>query len=241
MATIFKPLLLASSIGLASLLISSNVSAVGGGIMFSVDESTVPGALPHALQADSMDFTYHACSTIDQTTGELIETGYFWVSSYQDVDSVVDSQINFFRPRGYHIYGKYRFKADRIGIHPDFLHPRVDYRVKKAVIQLYLDPDQNTQLAIAAGNCQITRIGASNDSLIGSSIQLVAGEKSEKVDIANGDFELRFVNWTWADSDPVVKFPSLYFVFNANVTRIMTQLLQDQDTEGSGNLYWLAD
>lgn len=240
MATLFKPLLLASSIGLATLTISSNVSAVGGGIMFNVDESTVPFALNHAFQADSMDFTYHACVDIDEATGDLVETGYFWVSSYQDVDSVVDSQINFFLPRGYHIYGKYRFKANRIGVHPDFLHPRADYRVESGVVQLYLDPDQNTQLALA-GNCQITLIGASNDSLIGSSNVLVAGEKSEKVDIANGDFELRFINWTWADSDPIVQFPSAYFVFNANVTRILNQLLEDHDTEGSGNLYWLAD
>ena len=148
MSSIFKPILLVSSIGLATLVLSSNALAVGEGIMFSVDESTVP-ALPNALQADSMDFTYHACTQVNFLNGNLDEIGYFWISSYQDVDSVVDSQINYFLANGYHIYGKYRFKANRLGIHADFLHPRADYQVDSGNIQLYLDPDQNTQLTLA--------------------------------------------------------------------------------------------
>ena len=239
MQTIFKPILLASSIGLANLALLSNALAVGAGVSFSVDESTVPAALANAFQADSMDFTYHACTQVNILTGDLEETGYFWVSSYQDVDSVVDSQINHFRPNGYHIYGKYQFKAHRLGIHPDFLNPRTDYQVENGVVQLFLDPDQNTQLAIA--NCQVTRMGASNDTVIGSSNTFEVGEKSEKVDLANGDFELRFTNWMWGNANPIVPFPSAHFVFNANVTRLNQQLLFSHKPEGSGNLYWLAD
>jgi hypothetical protein len=90
---------LTAGLWFASLTVSSHAFAVGNGIVFNADEGSVPGAVANMLQADSMDFTYHACSEISIGAGgqvTLRETGYFWVSSYQDATSVVDSQINHF-------------------------------------------------------------------------------------------------------------------------------------------------
>lgn len=239
MFTIPKPLSLASGLCLANLALSTNVAAVGGGIPFAVNEGLLPNAMANALNADSMDFTYHACTTVNFVTGNLEETGYFWISSYQDIDGVVDSQINDFQVNGYHIYGIYKFSADRVGIHPDFLQPRVDYIAESGSVRLFLDPDQNTQLAL--NPCQVSVLGNGSDRLIGGSVTLASGEKSEKVDIANGDFELRFSNWNWVNPPPIIPFVSDEFVFNANITQLNGPLLFNHFPEGSGNLYWIWD
>ena len=235
-----KRLGLASSLCIASLVISSNALAVGGGIVFGVDESSVP-ARPHGFQADSLDFTYHACTNIVQTPGDptqvqLSETGYFWISSYQDADSVVDSQINHFLANGYHIYGVYHFEAERVGAYPTPIGNRRDYQVKKGSISLYLDPDQNTMLGLPG--CQLAKQGTDDDTLIGGSSNVVTGEKSEKNRLANGDFDVRFSNWMWNDPCPIIRFASDQLVFNANVTRLNGQLDSNHRPEGSGNLYW---
>ena len=235
-----KHRLLATSLCFASIAISSSAFAVGGGIVFNVDEAPVP-ARPNAFQADSMDFTYHSCVKIVQSPDDpnknmLHEMGYFWISSYQDVDSVVDSQINYFQNNGYHIYGVYSFEAKGLP-YPSPLGQRADYRAAKGSISLYLDPDQNTVLDLA--NCVLSRKGTDDDSRIGGSNTVVAGEKTEKaLGLANGDFDVRFVNWMWDDPCPIVPFPSDMFVFNANVTRLIGPLLSNHRNEGSGNLYW---
>ena len=75
---------------------SSPASAVGDGLPFLVDEAQISGADAHVVEADSMDFTYHACVRFTQQN-RFRESGYFWVSSYQDDDSEVDSQINHYK------------------------------------------------------------------------------------------------------------------------------------------------
>src|SRR5688572_31380865 len=86
-------------------------SAVGNGLPFTVDEDAVPGAVPRTLNSNSLDFTYHSCVDLFQPAGQppqFREAGYFWVSSYQNPTSVVDSQTNYFDAIGYRIYAKYR-------------------------------------------------------------------------------------------------------------------------------------
>ncbi|MGH9892498.1 MAG: hypothetical protein ACREA0_11035, partial [bacterium] len=74
-----------------ALILSREASAVGGGLPLVVDEVVVPGAKDNTLNADSLDLTYHACTNIGGANNKrLQETGYFWNSSYQDADSVVD-------------------------------------------------------------------------------------------------------------------------------------------------------
>ena len=99
---------------------SSVTSAVGNGLPFTVNEDGVPGAIPRTLNSNSLDFTYHSCVDFIQQPGQppqFVESGYFWVSSYQNPTSVVDSQINYFDANGYRIYARYRYQAQFFNAH----------------------------------------------------------------------------------------------------------------------------
>src|SRR5687768_11633079 len=95
---------------LALALSSTSVFAVGGGVPFTFREGAVP-AMMHSVPGDSLDLTYHSCVAFQGAS--ITESGYFWNSSFQDLDSVVDAQINDFPANGYHIYAKYDFQAEQ--------------------------------------------------------------------------------------------------------------------------------
>ncbi len=73
-------------------LVPPSASAVGGGIPFVFREGAVAGAMQHPVNADSMDFTYHACLHFTDADS-FRESGYFWISSFQDVAGVVDAVV----------------------------------------------------------------------------------------------------------------------------------------------------
>jgi hypothetical protein len=216
--------------------------AVGGGVPFVFREGQVPGAMQHAFAADSMDFTYHACADFD--AADFVETGYLWISSFQDVDSVVDSQINYFMANGYHLYARYQFHAEECSGQQtcNFLD-RKNYRVDQAALSLYLDPLQDTLLALQ--NCGVAVANGGDDVFLGAANAILSGQKSETDDQANGDFDIVFSNWFFTaagqalfkdgNGNPLA-IPTL--VFNANVTILGGLLGDDHRPEGSGNLYW---
>jgi hypothetical protein len=221
-------------------------SAVGGGLNFTFREGFVAGSMAHPVNASGMDFTSFAC--VDFTAaGQFTENGYAWISSFQDIDSVVDSQINDFQANGYHLYAKYSYEADQCNAEQQTCNglDRRNYAVEQASISLFLDPLSDTTLAIQ--NCAVVANGAGDDIFLGFANGLEAGQKSETDDLANGDYELRFGNWVFTGAGmnlfripggmaPLVA-PNL--VFNGNVTRILGPLTNDHHTEGSGNLYWI--
>jgi hypothetical protein len=221
---------------------SSVTSAVGNGLPFVVDEDHVPDAFGNLVNADSLDLTYHSCVNFIQQ-GVFQESGYFWVSSYQEPGSVVDSQINYIGGNGYRIYGKYHYQAQFFnGNQPTPTGVRFNYVAANGepFIELFLDPQSNTVLDLQ--ECAPVPIGGINDDIpIGSSVTLNYGEKSETNGVANGDFELRFGNWTFTNfglemfSQPA-DFNRL--VFNANLTTLTGPLTNDHLAEGSGNLFW---
>ncbi len=231
---------------------SSVTFAVGNGLPFTVDEDGVPGAIPRTLNSNSVDFTYHSCVDFIQQPGQppqFVESGYFWVSSYQNLNSVVDSQINYFDVNGYRIYAKYRYQAQFFNAHqPSPSGLRLNYVAppQPAVVQLFLDPQSNTVLGLQ--QCAPVAIsGANEDIPLGSSTALTMGEKSETNNVAaNGDFELRFANWTFTNfGETIFHFaqPADFYrlVLNANITRLINGALNaDHKAEGSGNLFWLA-
>jgi hypothetical protein len=231
--------MLASCFTLAHLFVSPQVLAVGGGLDFEADESQAPGAMPNVLVADSLDFTYHSCVQVN-TNNELRERGYFWISSYQDADSVVDSQINYIDSNGYHIYGVYRYQAQQMGMaQPSITGSRLNYLVSpnNAFIELYLDPEQDTILQ----GCQANVSNTQDDILLGSSMSIAQGELSETDGLANGDFKIVFDNWVW-NPDNLLFYPEGGFlVFNANRTNLNVLLGDDHRPEGSGNLFWLKE
>ena len=225
--------------------------AVGNGLPFTVDEDGVPGAIPRTFNSNSLDYTYHSCVDFIQQAGQppqFVESGYFWVSSYQNPASVVDSQINYFDVNGYRIYAKYRYQAQFFNAHqPSPSGQRRNYVAPQqpAVVELFLDWQSNTVLGLQ--QCAPVAIsGANDDILLGSSANLTMGEKSETNNVAaNGDFELRFANWTFTNFGEVMFHfaqPAVFhrLVLNANITRLITgTLTTDHRAEGSGNLFWL--
>src|SRR5215203_1961624 len=124
---------------------SAVTSAVGNGLFFVVDENAVPGAIAATHNANSADFTYHSCVNFINPPGQAAqfrESGYFWVSSYQNLTGVVDSQINYFDPNGYRIYAKYSYAAQAANFHnPSPSGLRLNYTAPQqpAVVELYLD------------------------------------------------------------------------------------------------------
>ena len=245
-----KPLKHLAAIAIVCATASSVTFAVGNGLPFVVNEDVVPGAIARTLNSNSLDFTYHSCVNFIQPPGQppvFRESGYFWVSSYQNPTSVVDSQINYFDVNGYRIYAKYSYGAQFFNFHnPSPSGLRLNYVAPQqpAVIELYLDWLSNTVLDLQ--QCAPVAISGDNDDiLIGSSATLNMGEKSETANLAaNGDFELRFGNWTFTNfGTGMFPFPqpadSYRLVVNANITRLINGALNtDHKAEGSGNLFW---
>ncbi len=226
-------------------LVPPSASAVGGGIPFVFREGAVAGAMQHPVNADSMDFTYHACLHFTDADS-FRESGYFWISSFQDVAGVVDSQINDFLANGYRIYGRYSYDADQVGMAQPmpFGGTRLNYVVSQARLALYLDYDQNTVLSIQ--NCEPAG-NTDGDVFLGFCNAIITGEKSETNDPANGDFDIVFANWLFTAAgealfrDPAGNNPlaANQLVFNGNVTLLGGALGMDHEPEGSGNLYWI--
>src|SRR5262245_46780723 len=92
-------------------LVPSSAYAVGNAVPFGFRETPIPGAAMNAVFANSLDFTYHDCTDFI-APGVFTERGYLWISSFQDVDSVVDSQINHFAANGYHLYARYNYQGE---------------------------------------------------------------------------------------------------------------------------------
>jgi hypothetical protein len=238
---------LSSSFALACLISSHEVMAVGGGLHFNVDEGFVHGAKINMFDADSLDLTYHACTNIGGANGmRLEENGYFWNSSYQDADSVVDSQINYFLPNGYHIYGRYSYQAGQVGgAQPTPTGDRLNYEVRpvNAVIELYVDPNQDTTLELPACPGPVVVANNDDDLLVGSSNAVEQGEKSETSGLANGDFKVVFSHWVWGPAGDLFGPPANanFLVFNGNLTNLGGALGASHRPEGSGNIFWLSN
>jgi hypothetical protein len=233
---------MAICVGLCALTSVSAAFAVGTGTTFGVNENAVPGSFPHPFQANSNDLSYHACSdVIPPAAGvqqRMAESGFFWLSSYQDANSVVDSQINDFQPNGYHIYGVYRFTSELVAKGSSPLGNRRGYEMKDASLTLFLDPNKDTVIG-AGGGCIIGFTNTADDVRIGEATHLSEGEKSEKDGLANGDFQMVLDDWTWFNPAPYVPFaPFSTITLNANVTSLGGPLDNDHNPEGSGNIFW---
>jgi hypothetical protein len=241
-----------AAITIACVTASSAASAVGSGLPFVFNEAPINGAAPRLVLANSMDFTYHSCVDFTQNL-RFQESGYFWVSSFQDLDSVVDSQINYSltyngSPNGYRIYGIYTYQAQQAGAAQPTPSGGTRRNYEAATgpmgqpsIRLFLDDQQDTVLNLQ--NCQGgVAAGGADDILIGFSAALAAGEKSETNTLANGDLELVFgPGWVFTAFGHLLfgNANFQFFDFNANITDLNGGALNvDHSAEGSGNLFW---
>jgi hypothetical protein len=228
-------------------LATPSAFAVGNGVGFVFREGAVPGAMVHPVPANSLDLTYHSCVDFDAINpGVFNENGYFWVSSFQDVDSVVDSQINDWLPNGYHLYAIYRFKGELCDGSETCRQPRQrrEYGIHEARIELYLDPLSNTTLA-NPGCGAVVRNFYADDGLVGTADLVIDGQKTETNDLANGDFEIVFGNWVFTPLGQALFWDGMgaplsapIFVYNANITQVLGPLNADHRAEGSGNIFW---
>lgn len=224
-------------------MVPSSAFAVGRGVPFGFREGFVPGAMAHPVLATGVDFSYYACLHFTDADS-ITETGYLWVSSFQDLVGVEDSQLNDFPANGYHMYAKYHFQADEC-LNQETCNAltRRNYAVNQAALELFLDPAQDTVLGIQ--NCGVAVANDADDVSLGFANVIEVGQKSETNEIANGDFEIKFVNWAFSapgqllfrDGNNPLAAPTL--VFNANVTILGGPLNVDHKPEGSGNLYWV--
>lgn len=240
--TVLFGLALAAVQGLAP----SPALAVGPGVGFGFRETPIPNALNNTVAANSLDFTYHDCLEFTAPTS-FTERGYLWISSFQDVDSVVDSQINHILPNGYHVYARYTYSGDECASGTTCLNAtRRSYTIEQAAIQLFLDRDSDTVLAI--NDCQVNVANNADDVPLGGANVVDEGRKTETDEIINGDFEIKFGNWVFSAfgqqlfrdlaNDPLVA-PVL--VVNGNVTRLRGPIDALHRPEGSGNMYWQLD
>jgi hypothetical protein len=234
-------------IGLLLFSLTSTASAVGNGVNFVFREGFVP-ANAHPVAANSLDFTYHSCTNFT-AAGQFTESGYLWISSFQDVDSVVDSQINHYLANGYHLYARYTFDGDQCSPAQMTCNglQRRNYRIEQGAFSLYVDPQSDTVLGLA-GCGPVVIAGAADDRLLGVANAVVAGQKSETNDLANGDFEIVFGDWAFtADGLDLFRDVNLNplavqtLVFNANVTGLNGPLVNDHNPEGSGNIFWRVE
>jgi hypothetical protein len=237
-----RPLLAVVGLALCALQ-APTASAVGNGLGFVFRELFVP-ADQHPVSANSLDFTYHSCVDF-VAAGHFVETGYLWISSFQDVDSVVDSQINYYQANGYHLYAKYSFSGDQCSSQmtcPNGQNRR-NYGIEQATFELYVDPLSDT---VISNDCAFQVSGNVDDRLLGTANAILpTSMKSETNDVANGDFEIEFFNWAFtADGQQLFRdgngnpLFATHLVFNANVTGLNGPLTNDHKPEGSGNLFW---
>jgi len=242
--SIFNKTILTSFIALANIAWLGEAAAVGDGLNFNFDEDPIAG--PNIVSADSLDLTYHACTQVDGRN--LEEYGYFWNSSFQDDDSVVDSQINHVLPNGYHIYARYRFNAVQVGgVQPTITGNRLNYDVLNGQIEILVDPKGDTEITWLP-NCKIDIIHDTDDELFGESNVVTQGEKSEADGLAQGDFKIVFDEWMWGPAGKLLMKadqPNFslnnfnYLVFNGNITDLGGLLGANHRPEGSGNIFWL--
>lgn len=227
-------------------LTPSPALAVGNGVPFGFREFLIPNAQNNTVPANSLDFTYHDCLEFTTPT-TFTERGYLWISSFQDIDSVVDSQINDFQANGYHIYARYNYSGEECASGTTCLNAtRRSYTLDQATIQLFLDRDSDTVLGIA--NCAVTVANNADDVALGISAVLEEGRKTETDEIINGDFELKFDNWVFsAFGQQLFRTPNNMplaapvLVVNGNVTGLQGPIDALHHPEGSGNLFWRLD
>jgi hypothetical protein len=226
-------------------LAATEALAVGDGLDFTVDETIIDGAQAGFVDGNSLDFTWHACSRFVQNR-RFVEDGYLWLSSYQDADSVVPSQINYIEPNGYGMYMLYTYRGRQIGnAQSTPSGARLNYLAAPlgADAELLLDPQQDTVIFID-DFCQLQISGTIDDITLGMATQLAYGEKSETDGVANGDFELLFDDWVFTtEGQALFGNPAQFnvLVVNANLTRLGGILNRTHFPEGSGNVFWRMD
>ena len=229
---------------LALAMASTSAFAVGNGLPFTFREFFVGGgALMHPVPADSFDGTYYSCVHF-QNANSIVESGFMWLSSFQDTSGVEDSQLNYFQANGYHLYVNYRLQADRCDASGTCNNlPRASYAVNNANLDLWSDPNSDTTLTI--NNCQVLIQNNADDVLLGSAADLTTGQKIETADQAAGDFDLQFDDWAFTAAGQQIfrtganPFAAHNLVFDGNVTLLGGAINMDHHPEGSGNLYWV--
>lgn len=170
---------LLGAVALAAAIASGSAGAVGTGVVFTVDEGVVPGALANIFTADSIDYSYAAIinQSLDGATLDgndpFTETGNIVASSFKLGSPTApqpQTQLNGLAPAGYGIVGT--FTASGLssldgtgGILAIF---------NSFVLNLFIDTDQN----------------GTGDIALGTAVQNAYSEAHIFGGLANGDFDV---------------------------------------------------
>ncbi len=242
-----KSLLIVFCLSVTTLLLPQHAYSVGPGVVIGIEEIDIPGSHINSVIANSFDFTYKSCSKFQLYSRGFREKGFIWVSSFQFLNDVVKSQLNYYLDSGYRIYGLYQYAAQRKG--PPQKTPtgtRLNYVVNKLnpSFTLYIDVAANTRLNMS-GQCLLSRTNFSDDIKLGTSTTILQGEKTETDGFANGDFKIMFDNWIFfpdkRQENSIIDSHTTayrYLTFSGNTTYLRSGITTDHFAEGSGILYW---
>lgn len=154
----------ASSLSMFALVAAAgSAQAVGTFQEFTVSEGSVPGSFANAFVADKGNGAYNEVLTVnpDFTFSTQAYANFGQYFKDEGANLAGPSQLNNFPPAGYGMYALF----DSAG----FTTP-TGFTGLTGAFSLYLDPDQNTTLALGAtGASPIIVGGNADDYLIGSS------------------------------------------------------------------------
>lgn len=158
---------------------------------FQVQESSVPGAVANLLTADRISFDYNARIIQTNVGGTLAgaddpftEFGFFNKAAFANGGAAVPSQLNALGPGGYGIYGLFTISGEA---DPGGAPGSIKATFSSATLTLWLDPDQNTTLAL--GGAGVVLGGVPGEDVKLADYTLVAGEANVFGGLANGDFD----------------------------------------------------
>lgn len=162
---------------------------------FTVDESSVPGALVNVFQADKINGAYSEVLTF---TGNTFTTNaYYTVGQFLSNDGTVavGSQVAVppsISPNTYQLYATFTSSGTFSTTGDDTTFTGAD-----GTLNVYIDPNTDTGLSLGAtGADPVNRTNTGDDYLIGTSTDLMFGQGVINGGEAAGNFALIFDQFT---------------------------------------------
>jgi hypothetical protein len=262
MTSTFRKTLYASALGAVLAAGSMAAHAVGTGELFVVDEGVVPGTPANTVNADSTDFSYEAL--INQTIlGDIItpfapdavgdpfvEHGFFTLSSYNLGAISQQAFLNSPAPDGYSIYGTFTGTGEAFLFeHP--LGPGILAIFDSFDVEIWLDPNQDTTLALPGVFGPVTPGGATGDDILLGTASLIILDELPVANIlpglAQGDFRAELAVTLTAFGETYFANPTPFYMhmsFGGETTTVTGASLTESfiaTVDGSGNAFFFEE
>lgn len=161
--------------------------------IFTVQEGAVPGSAPYLVTANGITFSYAA--NVNQTVNggtlagaddPFTEYGFLSKASFTLNDVAVPAQLNGVPAfGGYGLYGIFTIQGEAdLGGNPAEIHATF----QSLSMVLYLDPLQDTDLALGGGGGPVVT-GDTGDDILIATYTLDVGAADVRAGLNNGDFD----------------------------------------------------